>query len=99
MGKIKPKKEIVEANRKMERIQRATKIIQQASDHPGCSSGQLVLADFIRSCLDYDNKVSMKEVLYSLDASEIKDILDLAQCNSLKGLVETVNPHLLNRKG
>jgi len=45
--------------------------------------------------LNYKDAVNIKEVVYRADINQIKEVIELAQSDALRILVEQVNPGLL----
>lgn len=75
----------------------AANLIQKASIHQGCSTGQYHLGMFVKSCLNYEDKVNMKEVLYQVGINEVTAILELSDSDGLRELVQSINPSLLEK--
>jgi hypothetical protein len=70
-------------------------LITNATDHPQCSSGELHIAQFIRSFIDYVTRANMKEVIFYMDINIIKEIIDMAEEGRLESAVKELNPKLL----
>lgn len=78
-------------------MQSAANLIQKASIHPGCSTGQYHLTMFVKSCLNYEDTVNMKEVLFRVGMDEVTAILELSDSDGLRELVQSINPSLLEK--
>ncbi len=70
-------------------------LIEKATDHPQCSSGEYHTAQFIRSCIDYVTRANMREVIFYVDTNIIKEIIDMAEEGRLEDVVKELNPKLL----
>lgn len=79
-------------------MEKAIYLIKKAALHDCCSSGELVLTNFIHSCLNYEYKVNIKEVLYRADLDQVLKVIECAQNGILLDLVQEFNPNLLVRE-
>lgn len=75
----------------------AKNLIKIASDHGGCSDGEYHAAQFIKSCLNYDTRVNIKDLLFYAELDVVKEILDMATADTLLEAVKNTNPKLLEK--
>lgn len=72
----------------------AINAIKQASLHKGASTGEVELAEFLKSCLGFKTDVTIKDVLFRLEPEVVCEVIGLANAKQLKGLIKEMNPKL-----
>lgn len=73
----------------------ADALINIALDHDGCIDGEYHAAQFVKSYLNYDARVNIKDLLVYIVLATVKEILDMTATDTLLEVVKNINPKLL----
>ena len=84
----------LEYSKKRNTMESAINLIKTASLHRGASTGEVELAEFLKSCLGFKTDVTMQDILFRVNLDSVFAVLSMADSKQLKELIKQHNPKL-----